>query len=73
MQEEFYRIKRLPPYVFAEVNKMKADARANGDDIIDFGMETQILRRRSILSTSWLNRPAIRRRTAIRTVAAFQD
>ena len=38
MQEEFYRIKRLPPYVFAEVNKMKADARANGDDIIDFGM-----------------------------------
>jgi alanine-synthesizing transaminase len=38
MQEEFYRIKRLPPYVFAEVNKMKAQARANGDDIIDFGM-----------------------------------
>ena len=38
MQEEVYRIKRLPPYVFAEVNKMKADARANGDDIIDFGM-----------------------------------
>ena len=38
MQEEFYRIKRLPPYVFAEVNKMKADARASGDDIIDFGM-----------------------------------
>ena len=38
MQEEFYRIKRLPPYVFAEVNKMKADARANGEDIIDFGM-----------------------------------
>ena len=36
MQEEFYRIKRLPPYVFAEVNKMKADARANGDDILDF-------------------------------------
>jgi alanine-synthesizing transaminase len=38
MQEEFYRIKRLPPYVFAEVNQMKAAARANGDDIIDFGM-----------------------------------
>ena len=38
MQEEFYRIKRLPPYVFAEVNQMKAKARANGDDIIDFGM-----------------------------------
>jgi alanine-synthesizing transaminase len=38
MDEEFYRIKRLPPYVFAEVNAMKAKARAAGDDIIDFGM-----------------------------------
>ncbi len=38
MSEDFYRIKRLPPYVFAEVNKMKANARANGHDIIDFGM-----------------------------------
>jgi alanine-synthesizing transaminase len=38
MTEEFYRIGRLPPYVFAEVNKMKAAARAAGHDIIDFGM-----------------------------------
>lgn len=38
MEQEFYRIKRLPPYVFAEVNAMKARARAAGDDIIDFGM-----------------------------------
>ncbi len=38
MQEEFYRIKRLPPYVFAEVNRLKAEYRANGVDIIDFGM-----------------------------------
>jgi alanine-synthesizing transaminase len=38
MNDDFYRIKRLPPYVFAEVNKMKAHARANGHDIIDFGM-----------------------------------
>lgn len=38
MPEEFYRIKRLPPYVFAEVNRLKAEARANGVDIIDFGM-----------------------------------
>jgi len=36
--DDFYRIKRLPPYVFAEVNKMKAAARAAGHDIIDFGM-----------------------------------
>ena len=38
MIDEFHRIKRLPPYVFAEVNAMKAAARAAGDDIIDFGM-----------------------------------
>jgi len=38
MTEEFYRLKRLPPYVFAEVNAMKAKARADGRDIIDFGM-----------------------------------
>ncbi|MEG3153603.1 LL-diaminopimelate aminotransferase [Sphingomonas sp. RB1R13] len=38
MDEEFYRIRRLPPYVFAEVNAMKAAARARGEDIIDLGM-----------------------------------
>lgn len=37
-EEEFYRIKRLPPYVFAEVNKLKASLRAQGQDIIDLGM-----------------------------------
>jgi alanine-synthesizing transaminase len=36
--EEFYRISRLPPYVFAEVNKIKAAHRAAGRDIIDLGM-----------------------------------
>src|SRR3954454_10590097 len=35
---DFYRIRRLPPYVFAEVNAMKAAARAQGIDIIDLGM-----------------------------------
>ena len=35
---DFYKIKRLPPYVFEEVNKLKARLRANGTDIIDFGM-----------------------------------
>lgn len=34
----FYRLKRLPPYLFAEVNAMKQKARAAGEDIIDFGM-----------------------------------
>jgi alanine-synthesizing transaminase len=36
--DEFYRIRRLPPYVFAEVNAMKAAARAQGVDIVDLGM-----------------------------------
>ena len=38
METEFYRIKRLPPYVIAEVNAMRAAARASGRDIIDLGM-----------------------------------
>ena len=38
MSEEFHRIKRLPPYVFESVNKLKAKFRAEGRDIIDFGM-----------------------------------
>jgi alanine-synthesizing transaminase len=38
MDQQFHRIKRLPPYVFNEVNDMKAKARAAGEDIIDFGM-----------------------------------
>ncbi|MHA1151852.1 MAG: LL-diaminopimelate aminotransferase [Alphaproteobacteria bacterium] len=38
MEQEFHRIKRLPPYVFAEVNELKARTRAAGEDIIDFGM-----------------------------------
>ena len=36
--EDFHRINRLPPYVFAIVNELKAAARARGEDIIDFGM-----------------------------------
>ncbi|WP_091771936.1 LL-diaminopimelate aminotransferase [Maricaulis salignorans] len=35
---EFHRTKRLPPYVFEEVNRLKAELRAKGTDIIDFGM-----------------------------------
>jgi len=36
--EEFYRIKRLPPYVFNIVNEQKYQARVRGEDIVDFGM-----------------------------------
>ena len=38
MDSDFYRIRRLPPYVFAEVNAMKAAARARGEDVVDLGM-----------------------------------
>jgi DNA-binding transcriptional MocR family regulator len=35
---DFYRIKRLPPYVFEQVNRLKAQLRAQGADVIDLGM-----------------------------------
>lgn len=38
MSFQFHKIRRLPPYLFAEVNAMKAAARKEGRDIIDFGM-----------------------------------
>ena len=36
--EDFYRIKRLPPYVLAAVTDLKVKARARGEDIVDLGM-----------------------------------
>jgi alanine-synthesizing transaminase len=38
MTPEFHRVRRLPPYVFEEVNRLKAKARNAGADIIDLGM-----------------------------------
>ena len=38
MTPDFHRIRRLPPYVLEEVNRIKARLRAQGIDIIDFGM-----------------------------------
>ena len=38
MNPQFHRIQRLPPYVFEEVNRLKATARKAGADIIDLGM-----------------------------------
>lgn len=38
MKDEFPRISRLPPYVFSIVTELKKQARAKGEDIIDFGM-----------------------------------
>jgi alanine-synthesizing transaminase len=37
-QQEFYRIQKLPPYVFAVINEMKAKARAAQNDVVDLGM-----------------------------------
>ena len=42
MTKEFYRIKRLPPYVLAEVNAMKAEARAAGRDIIIENTDSEV-------------------------------
>ena len=38
MMSQFPRIERLPPYVFNTMTQLKNEARANGEDIIDFGM-----------------------------------
>jgi len=38
VKQDFNRIDRLPPYIFGEINKLKAKLRKNGKDIIDFGM-----------------------------------
>jgi alanine-synthesizing transaminase len=38
MTPDFHRIRRLPPYVFEEVNRLKGRLRGQGVDIIDFGM-----------------------------------
>jgi len=38
MTTDFHRIRRLPPYVFEQVNRVKAAARNAGVDIIDLGM-----------------------------------
>jgi alanine-synthesizing transaminase len=38
MNTEFHKIRRLPPYVFEQVNRSKAALRAEGADIIDLGM-----------------------------------
>ena len=36
--QDFYRIQKLPPYVFAVINEMRAKARAAQIDVIDLGM-----------------------------------
>ena len=38
MEDSFQRIERLPPYIFSITDTLKRDARARGEDIVDFGM-----------------------------------
>ena len=38
MQDKFYLTEKLPPYIFAEIYRLKKEAIAKGLDIIDFGM-----------------------------------
>jgi alanine-synthesizing transaminase len=36
--QNFTNAKKLPPYIFAQINSLKYEARIRGEDIIDFGM-----------------------------------
>jgi hypothetical protein len=71
MIDEFYRIQRLPPYVFAEVNAMKAAARARGEDIVDLGMGNPDGAPPKMSSPSLPKWPPSPTRTAIPPAAAF--
>ena len=71
MSEEFYRIKRLPPYVIAEVNDMRAAARQAGRDIIDLGMGNPDLPPPATSSTSCAKSRRSPMPTAIRPPRAF--
>ena len=62
---DFYRVRRLPPYVFEQVNRLKAKARAAGADIIDLGMGNPDLPTPRTSSRSWSRPPASRAPTAI--------
>ena len=75
--EEFHRIRRLPPYVFEQVNRLKASARARGADIIDLGMGNpdlptpqHIVDKLCETVAQAAHRTAIRPRTAFRACAA---
>ena len=75
MIEDFHRIKRLPPYVFAEVNRLKADARARGADIVDLGMgNPDLAAPRHVIEklTETIGRPATDRYSASKGIAGLR-
>jgi alanine-synthesizing transaminase len=50
--DSFYRIQKLPPYVFAVINEMKAKARAAQMDVVDLGMGIPTAPRPRLSSTN---------------------
>ena len=69
--QEFYRIQKLPPYVFAVINEMKAKARAAQMDVVDLGMGNPDGQTPEPVVKKRLRRSAIRAIIAIRCRAAF--
>ncbi len=70
--QEFHKVRRLPPYVFEQVNRLKASARASGRDIIDLGMGNPDLPTPQIIVDKlWTRAPiAIRHQKAFPVCAA---
>ncbi len=68
MNTDFHKIRRLPPYVFEQVNRTRASLRAQGADIIDLGMGNPDL---PTLSRNLLKRLASRTCTATPHRGAF--
>lgn len=71
--EEFHKVRRLPPYVFEQVNRLKASARAAGADIIDMGMGNPDLPTPQGIVDASARPCRIRARIVIRLPRAFQD
>ena len=72
---EFYRTRRLPPYLFAEVNRMKLALRQAGSDVIDFGMgNPDMAPPEHVISklTDVLNKPRIHRYSQSRGVPGLR-
>src|ERR1022692_4662601 len=68
--EEFYRIQKLPPYVFAVINEMRARARAAQQDVIDLGMGNPDGATPRVVVGKMVEAVAMRATTAIRLRAA---
>ncbi|MEM8550813.1 MAG: LL-diaminopimelate aminotransferase [Pseudomonadota bacterium] len=73
--QNFHKIKRLPPYVFEEVNRLKAAARADGADIIDLGMGNPDLPTPQVIVdklVETVNKPRTHRYSASKGIAGLR-